>query len=89
MYVAIDVEGFAGCFFPNEIVPAPTTEHHDTPEFTAIEKWKDSAELEEFLRVALYCWQLYPVRMPHDRFCGPVHRAEIEAQRRATALPGA
>jgi transcriptional regulator with XRE-family HTH domain len=89
VYIAVDIEGFAGYFFPNEIVPAPTTEQHDTPEFTAIEKWKDSAELEHFLRLEGYCWQLYPVRMHHDQFCGPAHRAEIDAQRRAAALPGA
>jgi transcriptional regulator with XRE-family HTH domain len=89
VYIAVDIEGIAGYFFPNEIVPAPTTEQHDTPEFTDIEKWKDNAELEEFLRRAGYCWQLYPIRMHHDQFCGPVHRAEIEAQRRSAALPGA
>ena len=50
---------------------------------------RTEAELQQFLEASGYCWQLYPVRMHHDRFCGAEHRAEIEAQRKSATLPGA
>ena len=85
LYIAEEADGLAGYFFAEEIVPAPTLEHHDTPTFTDVEKWPDRETLEVYLTAAGYCWQLYPVRMHHDRFCGPAHRGEIEAQRKGAA----
>ncbi len=89
LYVAKEKEGLRGVFFPSEIVPAPHMDLRDTPTETHVERWRDEAELQQFLEVNGYCWQLYPVRMHHDRFCGAEHRAEIEAQRKSAPLPGA
>jgi hypothetical protein len=83
-YIAEEADGLAGYFFPDEIVPAPMLEQHDTPAFTEVEKWPDRETLEVFLTAGGYCWQLYPVRMHHDRFCGPAHRGED----RGTTQPG-
>jgi len=89
LYVGRDRGKLTGVFFPSEIVPAPHMDYRDTPTETHVQWWNDEAELQQFLEANGYCWQLYPVRMHHDQFCGPAHRAEIEAQRRAAALPGA
>ena len=62
-------------------------EASDTPVETHAEKGRNEDELQQFLEAEGYCWQLYPVRMHDDRFCGPVHRAEIEAQRMSATLP--
>lgn len=85
VYIAEEPEGFVGYFFSDEILPAPTLEHYDTPSFSGVEKWKNKTALEAFLKAEGYCWQFYPIRMHHDEFCGPVHRAEIEAQRGLTS----
>jgi transcriptional regulator with XRE-family HTH domain len=87
LYIAEEKEGLAGYFFPDEIVPAPTLEHYDTPPFSGVERWNGNEEFEAYLKIEGYCWQLYPVRMHHDRFCSPAHRAEIETQQREARLP--
>ncbi len=89
LYVSQEKRNLRGVFFPSEIVPAPHMDLRDTPTETHVERWRDEAELQQFLEANGYCWQLYPVRMHHDRFCGAEHRAEIEAQRKAAPLPTA
>lgn len=89
LYVSRDEGKLRGVFFPSEIVPAPHMDLRDTPTETHVEWWSHEAELQQFLEANGYCWQLYPVRMHHDRFCGAEHRAEIEAQRKSAPLPGA
>ncbi len=88
LYVSREKGQLRGSFHPGEIVPAAHMDFGDTPVETHVEWWPDEAELQEFLAAEGYCWQLYPVRMHHDRYCGAEHRAEIEAQRKA-ALPDA
>lgn len=82
LYVERKESGFAGYFFKAEIVPSPSPEYTDTPELSDGETWEHETQLRAFLAEHGYCWQLYPVRIHHDAYCGEAHHAEIEAQRK-------
>jgi transcriptional regulator with XRE-family HTH domain len=83
LYVQQKEGQMLGCFFEAEIVPSNSLEHSDTPAMSGDETWEDKGQLERFLEGNGYCWQLYPVRIHHEEYCGPEHRAEIEVQRRS------